>query len=401
MPPPVLIDLTHTSHTAARTGVQRVARGLWRSLGAAARPITFDPYQGAWRPLQPWELRTLAEEMPSEKRKARWPLSARLRGWLHQRSVAAAWADSAAGLIVPELFGERVGRALPALFQRLSGPKVALFHDATALRLPEFAAPKTVARLPGYLTDLLNFDGVAAVSASARSELIDYWKWLGVASPPPVEAIPLGIDLPNEAAGRRSHMASGTTDLVPEPQILCVSTIEGRKNHIALLDACESLWKDGLRFRLRLVGARHATGKAALERIAVLRGAGRPLAHDGAADEAALEHAYAAAAFTVYPSLAEGFGLPVAESLARGIPCVCSRHGAVGEIAAGGGCLTVEYTDATSLREAIARLLQDPAELSSLAGVASRRRFKTTADHARELLDWMSTLLAKPKIANV
>ncbi len=43
MSAPLLLDLSHTSHTRARTGIQRVARSLWRELGTAAQPITFDP----------------------------------------------------------------------------------------------------------------------------------------------------------------------------------------------------------------------------------------------------------------------------------------------------------------------------------------------------------------------
>jgi glycosyltransferase involved in cell wall biosynthesis len=122
--------------------------------------------------------------------------------------------------------------------------------------------------------------------------------------------------------------------------------------------------------------------------------------YEGACDDAALERAYAAAAFTVYPSLAEGFGLPVAESLARGKPCVCSGRGAVGEIAAGGGCVMVDPPDALHLRQAIGGLLRNPAELSTLSQVACRRRFATTADHARRLSDWMATLVPKAKVAN-
>ncbi|HEY3756000.1 MAG TPA: glycosyltransferase [Opitutaceae bacterium] len=393
MSQPVFVDLTHTSHTAARTGVQRVARGLWRGLGTQGRPITYDRFQRAWRPLRAWEHRKLAVEKPAAKRGAHWPWPSRLRGWLSRRQNGFDWAAGSAGLIVPELFSRDVGLALPQFLPHVGGARIALFHDATAVRLPEFAAPNTVARLPPYLQELRMFDGIAAVSETSKSELLSYWDWLGIRRAPPVESIPLGIDVP--ATLPASEAGDG------RPEILYVSTIEGRKNHVALLDACESLWAQGDQFRVRLIGLRQMqTGRRALKRIAELQAAGRPLVHEGAVDDATVERAYASASFTVYASVAEGFGLPIAESLARGKPCICCRQGAVGETAAGGGCLTVDQPDVPSLREAISRLLHHPAELSALAEVACRRRFKTTADHARELLDWMGALGPKGKVAN-
>ena len=102
--------------------------------------------------------------------------------------------------------------------------------------------------------------------------------------------------------------------------------------------------------------------------------------------------AYARCTFTVYPSLAEGFGLPVIESLARGRPCICSAHGALGELSQGGGCLALETVDAASLAAAIARLLAAPAELAALSAAAHARRFKTWPEYAAELAAWMRGL---------
>lgn len=73
MPATILLDLSHTSHTRARTGIQRVARSLWRELGPAAAPVTFDPHERTWRPLDPWELKNLSTDSFSQKRGASWP----------------------------------------------------------------------------------------------------------------------------------------------------------------------------------------------------------------------------------------------------------------------------------------------------------------------------------------
>ncbi len=389
---PFLLDLTHTSHTRARTGIQRVTRSLHAALGADSLAITHDPYLAAWRPLEPWENANLTADTTSGKRGAAWPLSAQLRGrirrCLGQKSQFEILpSETPTGLLVPEVFSSATAAALPALFAATTGPRVAIFHDAIALKFPELTPAKTVARFPAYLRELLAFDGIAAVSEDSRDSLRDYWHWLGVTGTPPIVAIPLGVDLPPTPVTPLSSLNAHP------PIILCVGSLEGRKNHLALLDACERLWSAGARFELHLIGLAHPeTGRAALDRVRTLQAAGRPLRYDGPASDAALDAAYAACAFTVYPSLAEGFGLPVIESLAHGKPCVCSAHGALGESARGGGCLALDTVDATSLAAALSRLLASPAALAILAAAARERKFRPWRDYAAALRDWSATL---------
>jgi glycosyltransferase involved in cell wall biosynthesis len=271
------------------------------------------------------------------------------------------------------------------LLAAVTGPRVAMFHDAIGLKLPELTPPGTVRRLPAYLRELLLFDGIAANSEDSAASLRDYWTWLGATNPPPVQAIPLGLD----------QVPPDSPSPTPGSQlrILCVGTIEGRKNHLALLEACETLWMEGLKFELQLLGlARADTAGAALARIAALKAAGRPLLYGGPAADPELHAAYRSCAFTVYPSFIEGFGLPVLESLQHGKPCVCSGQGALGESARGGGCLTLAKVDAPALGAAIRRLLHNPAELAALATQARGRPFKLWPDYARELAAWMVSL---------
>lgn len=384
----LLLDATHTSHTRAQTGIQRVCRSLHAAL-AAAQPVSavcHDPYLGSWRPLTAGEARVLAPGQPaSGSRGARWPLHQQLAG--HVRRLAGSRPPLPAGtaLVCPELFSPAVAARLPELFAAVTGPRVAVFHDAIGLKFPELTPPGTVRRLPAYLRELLAFDGIAANSEDSAASLRDYWAWLGVTDTPVVQAIPLGLDpLPTDPQ---------PSTLNSQPRVLCVGTIEGRKNHLALLEACELLWAEGLDFELQLLGlARADTAGPALARLAALRAAGRPLRYDGPADDAGLNAAYRRCAFTVYPSLIEGFGLPVLESLQHGKPCVCSGLGALGESARGGGALTLPAVDTPALTGALRRLLRESAELATLATAARARTFKLWPDYARELNAWMATL---------
>lgn len=388
MTAPLLLDLTHTSHTRARTGIQRVTRSLKTALGEQAVAITHDPHQRTWRTLEPWENANLVATEAAGKRSAAWPVAAKARGTI-RRLLGSRTADDllplGSAVLVPEVFSPGVAAALPALFARTSGPRIALFHDAIALRYPELTPTKTVARFPAYLRELLVFDGIAAVSEDSRDALRDYWRWLGVTQAPQIEAIPLGVDQPPpppESATKSSRSV-----------ILSVGSLEGRKNHLALLEACEQLWTQGEQFELHLIGLAHPqTGRAALDQVRTLQAAGRPLRYEGPATDTALDAAYAECTFTVYPSLIEGFGLPVIESLAHGKPCICSGRGALGESARGGGCVTLHSVDSASLAVAIRGLLSNPAELGALVATARTRRFRSWRDYAAELTAWMKTM---------
>ena len=385
----LLIDLTHTSHTAANTGIQRQARGVYGALAelTATAPICFDPFAQDWRPLDALELQNARGELPvGRSRGAQWTLTQKFRGWRDRLTRRPSALPPGSGLICPEIFSPAVAARQPELFAHCDGPRIAVFFDAIPLTHPELTPPKTVARFPTYLQELLRFDGIAAISQTSADYLTGYWRWLGVRDCPPVTAVSLGVDLP--AATPPSPPPATTV-----PQVLCVSSVEGRKNHLALLGAAETLWAAGLKFELRIVGMpRPETASAALAEIARLRAAGRPLRFDGVLDEPALNAAWATCSFSVYPSEIEGFGLPIIESLARGKPCLCAATGATGELVSGGGCLGVEPASAPNFADAMRRLLTDEALRLRLVDEARHRPLPTWEGCARQLLDWMREL---------
>lgn len=387
-----LFDATHTSHTSAQTGIQRVCRSFFAELDreGKAAPVSYDPHWIGWRALRKDERDVLRDQSggTGKSRGAKWTWPQKISGagqrWLGKKPGLPA----ASGLICPELFSAKVGRQLPDLLSVAPGPRVAIFYDAIPLKFPELTPSGTVARFPSYLRELLLFDGVAAISEDSATSLRDYWQWLGVNSTPAVQAIPLGVDPLAVRAGsdRRTHRAA-------VPRILCVCTIEGRKNHLALLEACEMLWKENRLFELHLVGmARPDTAGAAIARIESLRRAGRALIFGGSISAAALDVAYRRCDFTVYPSLSEGFGLPVLESLQYGKPCICSARGALGESAHGGGCVPLGSVDARSLADAMGRLLKNHSELEQLAEAARRRVLRTWRDYSNDFQSWMGVL---------
>jgi cephalosporin hydroxylase len=81
----------------------------------------------------------------------------------------------------------------------------------------------------------------------------------------------------------------------------------------------------------------------------------------------------------------EGFGMPIVESLWHGRPCICSGDGVMGELAAGGGCLTVDVHDELALSDAIGRLATDHALRRKLAAEAVQRPIKTWREYGAEV----------------
>ena len=106
-----------------------------------------------------------------------------------------------------------------------------------------------------------------------------------------------------------------------------------------------------------------------------------------------MRRAYEECAFTVFPSLIEGFGLPILESLWYGRPCVCGTNGALGEVAAGGGCIPVDQTDPASLAAGMERLLTDPAFSQETWDAAAQRPFGTWEQLAKNLLPLLERIL--------
>ena len=119
-------------------------------------------------------------------------------------------------------------------------------------------------------------------------------------------------------------------------------------------------------------------GRPIAAQIKQLRRAHRDALHfHEAADDATLANLYALARATVFPTIAEGCGLPLLESLWRGVPCVCSNLPVLRENADGGGCLPVAPNDPAAWKDALRRIVTDDALANQLTREATTRPLPT------------------------
>jgi glycosyltransferase involved in cell wall biosynthesis len=173
---------------------------------------------------------------------------------------------------------------------------------------------------------------------------------------------------------------------VPVPFILSVGTIEPRKNQVRLVRAYRRvIERTGLPHTLVLCGP-NGWGEDELLHELAIGGTGRVL-RTGGLDPDDVDALYRSADAMAYPSLYEGFGLPVVEALSRGVPTVTSDASSIPEVA-GDAALLVNPADEDALADALERLLTDRELAARLreAGPEQAARFSWSRT-ARATLD--------------
>jgi glycosyltransferase involved in cell wall biosynthesis len=315
-------------------------------------------------------------------------LGGRLREELGGEAAAAAWTevrDRAAPddwWVTTELFSEMERPGIGEFIRSGRCRTAAIFADAIPVKHPQITWPRSVARHPGYMKLLAAFTQVWAISEASRGELTGYWRWLGLERTPPVGTLPLGADFNGAARVTERRQSAG----VGPPGLLCVGILEPRKNQLFLLEVCEALWASGLAFDLHIAGRVNPYfGAPIVARIKLLKKKFSGLHYHKAAADAELARLYATARATVFATMAEGCGLPLLESLWRGVPCVGSDLPVLRENADGGGCLMVPVNDRAAWGEALRAIVTDDGLHARLTAEAVARPLPTWAEAAREL----------------
>jgi glycosyltransferase involved in cell wall biosynthesis len=165
---------------------------------------------------------------------------------------------------------------------------------------------------------------------------------------------------------------------------LTISTLEPRKNHLGLLDAFRRARAQGLALRWVVAGGAGYGGERIRAELA--RADGVDVL--GPVDDARREELYRNAAFVAVPSFVEGFGVPVLEAMARGVPVLAATGSGLDE-AAGDAALTAAPSDVDAWAEALVRMASDEDLRSGLRrqGLAHIRRFdwRTAAEQHVEM----------------
>ncbi len=247
---------------------------------------------------------------------------------------------------------------------------VVTIHDCTFVTHPEFHLPGNVEHcLRGTRLAIERADMLIAVSESTRRDLIER---MGA----PADR----IVVTHEAADPRLARVTDATRLeavrqrygLPEQFVLSLGAMEPRKNLSRLLEAFAAL-APAVRKDVSLVvaGAKGWLNDSVHEQVNKL-GLGDSVRFAGYIEEEDLAAVYSLATVFAYPSLWEGFGLPVLEAMACGTPVLTSNLSSLPEVA-GDAALLVSPSDVDAIAEGLGRLLEDAALRRELSERGYRR----------------------------
>lgn len=247
-------------------------------------------------------------------------------------------------------------------------------YDLAFLDHPECYPPGDAERLDREVAVLCgSAPGIITPSRATRDRLAERYGY-------PRDAVAV------LGAGARAGFVPGEPGALPRvvreagvrpPFVLCVGRLDPRKNLERVLEACRLLWREGSSLGGLVITGPDDSGAVRL-REKVARGAapGERVAVTGYVDEAELVSLYRAAALLAYPSLSEGFGLPVLEAMACGTPVVTSTVSSLPEVA-GEAAVLVDPTDTAAVAAGIRSVLEGRVLAAALreAGPAQAARF--------------------------
>lgn len=382
----VVVDVNQTIRGDRHTGIQRVVRRMlpcwdasqdillagWTSQGGTLRRLTEAEEESVLR----WD--GLAEKTDEVA-----PSLTRL---------LVPW-DSV--IVLPEVPSTEACPQLAALAEMSTNRVVMIGYDAIPVVSADLRPRNEPDLFVKYLNVIKHASRVAGISFAASEEFRGFSEGLrsqGIKGPLVTEVLLAHQGLGQDV--RDSTVPGGMDDA--GPLVLCVGSQEIHKNHLAVMYAAERLWREGLAFQLTFVGRQGWDMSEFDEQVNRLQGAGRPLTVMRAMGDDELLGAYQRARFVAFPSLHEGYGLPVAEALSVGTPVITSNFGSMQEIARDGGCLLVDPRDDEDILRAMRSLLTDDSLLHDLHDQARGRASRSWEAYATELWD----ALVAPELAS-
>jgi glycosyltransferase involved in cell wall biosynthesis len=379
----VIVDVRHTSETDLATGIQRVAR---ETVKRWVRD--HDVLLVTWT-LDGRALRRLLPEEHETAIHAAAPLLGSTRA-ADQRVVVPVGGT----YILPELAAEVWRTERVAAMGEFAGLTMGVIgFDCVPLTTAETVGDGMPGAFARNLVAVAKMDRLAAISDAAAEEYSGWKRMLpgsGVPGPEVTSillAAEAGSSDENDAREFEAMLGAGSG-----PLVLIVGSHEPRKNHLAVLQAAEMAWRQGIEFRLVFVGGNSWNSLDFTDLVIRLKGDGRQIEAVSALPDRLLWAAYRLARFTIFASINEGFGLPVAESLASGTPVITSDYGSMKQIAAKGGAITVDPRNDSDIADAIVAMLTDETRYTRLRAEAAGYRVRPWDDYARDVWHYFTVI---------
>ncbi len=381
----------------ALTGIDRVELAYLGHLSADAVPLyllartalgyvlvgpegarkALDRFDGRmpWGPLDPLG-RILRQAHPLKRR-----AEADLRRWSLARCRTRALpamlrARLPAGAAYLNVGHSNLTDASLAAWRNVPGAQVtAMVHDTIPLDFPHFQRPGTAEAFRRKMRALADHADLLICNSAATQA--DARRWLAPPGRmPDTITAHLGV---SPAAPDASHLPPDL-DLT-QPYFVTVGTIEPRKNHALLLDVWGALGT--VAPRLIVAGRRGWRNEQVFARLDANPMAGRTVIERADLDDAALAALLAGSRGLLFPSLAEGYGLPALEAAAQNVPVICSDLPVFRELL-GDNAVYLDSADVYSWTQTIIKMAATERAEHTDKGAAFR--VPTWADHFNQVL---------------
>lgn len=384
----VLIFAQHTSAAASRSGIQRVVIESALALGCGMEIdfVKWDAMDGQLRYLDQLDLKNLLPEDCGSTFRPH-PQCHRV----HYRFGDSIDHPQHTWILFPEIpyhlpEGNEIFARIISQCREYGIKTAAIFYDLIPIRDAEYqsiSAPHVE-----YAIELLRCDLLFPISRFSGDDLYSYYKTMSTFSESElgvirskIAPVPLG-----ECRDISDWCDISKADFVEKEQaIVLLGTVEPRKQQTRFLRAFNDALKDypHLRtFRIDIFGSLHPA--SANDLYHELKRNPKIKYHQYSAD-ADVELAFSRAMLSVFPSRSEGYGLPIVESLLRGVPCITANFGSMAEVAQGGGCLLVDVMSDADLIDGLVRLTTDPKLLASLRQEIPHRKKRSWKEYANDI----------------
>ena len=288
-------------------------------------------------------------------------------------------------LIMPEVIIRPVEKSILPIFNeaRRNKMKIAsIFYDDIPYKLHHLY-PKSVLELfMIHINTLLTSDLILPISHYAYSRLLTHCNKVNCEENDIYSKI-LPCCLPGEFSNyARNFVYRPITDRYI---ILCISTIEPRKNQITLIKAIEILQN---KYNIELILVGMVNNDSYYNEISKLINSNKNIKHYPIINDEELKNLYLDCTMSVYPSIEEGFGLPILESIWNCKPCICMNYGSMAEIAIA-GCLKIDCNNVDKIVNAIDEIISDNDIRNKLIDEIKNVKLKSWNTYAFDIISYI------------
>ncbi len=257
-------------------------------------------------------------------------------------------------------------------------------YDLIPLTHPQFVTESTRQDVVDKFGDVMSLVDFALTISEYVAKEVAYTLETTLGRKIPVLAVPLAHALPENEEESHEDVDEEFKQSLPKEYVLCVCTLEGRKNHLVLLKSWIALNQKhrGQIPSLVLVGKWGWRIEEFQDLLNSSKSVNGRVVLLGNLSDRELRYLYRHCLFTVFPSFVEGWGLPVGESLAHGKPCVASNTSSIPEVG-GDFCQYINPYDFVGTLDTIERTILDRKSLEDwTARIARDFKARTWEDVA-------------------